>query len=128
MFSALSHWFQRQLRPGRRSRLPRRSRSAFRPRLETLEERWVPTTLKVFSSADDVTMIGTLRWAVAKAHDGDVIEILPYPRTGQARHITLTHGELFLNHNVTIESVGPEATIDGNFSSRVFEIARGATV
>jgi hypothetical protein len=81
------------------------------------------------SSADDVNMVGTLRWAVAHAQNGDVIEILPYPRTGQARHITLTHGELFLNHNVTIESVGPiHATIDGNNSSRVFEVARGASV
>jgi hypothetical protein len=44
------------------------------------------------------------------------------------RHITLTHGELFLNHNVTIESLGRESTIDGNYSSRVFEISRGATV
>ena len=128
MFSALSHWWQRRLRSSRASRCPRRSRSAFRPRLEALEERWVPATLKVGSSADDVTMIGTLRWAVANAHDGDVIEILPYPWSGQPRHITLTHGELFLNHNVTIESVGPEATIDGNFSSRAFEVARGATV
>jgi hypothetical protein len=128
MCSTLSRWFQRQLRSGRASRLRRGSRSAFRPRLEALEERWVPTVLKISSSADDVNMIGTLRWAVAYAHDGDVIEILPYPWSGQARHITLTHGELLLNHSLTIESVGPEAAIDGAFSSRVFEVARGASV
>src|SRR5262249_6440791 len=105
MFSTLSHWLQRHLRSGRPSPPPRRSRRGLRPRLEPLEDRWVPSLLKVTSSADDLTMKGTLRWAVANAHDGDVIEILPYPWSGQPRHITLTHGELFLNHHVTIESV-----------------------
>jgi hypothetical protein len=128
MFLTLSHWFQRQFRSGRPSRLGGRSRGGFRPRLEALEQRCVPTTWNISSSADDVTMIGTLRWAVANAHDGDVIKILPEVWSGEARHVTLTQGELFLNHNVTIESVGPEAIIDGNFSSRVFEVARGASV
>src|SRR6516225_6729020 len=126
MFSALSHWFQRQVGPGRASRPRRRSRSAFRPRLEALEERWVPTTWKVITDND--AGLGSIAWAVFHAHDGDTIEITP-ENWGGPRHITLTHGELFLKHNVTIESVGPiHATIDGNNSSRVFEVARGASV
>ena len=81
----------------------------------------------VKSGADDVNQVGTLRWAVAKAQNGDVIEIVP--AQGGPQHITLTHGELKLNYNVVIESVGPsDATIDGNHSSRVFEVTDGATV
>jgi predicted outer membrane repeat protein len=77
----------------------------------------------VKSSADDVNLAGTLRWAVANAQDGDSIDILP-------QHITLTQGELLLNHKVVINSVDSStyATIDGNNSSRVFEVAPGTTV
>jgi predicted outer membrane repeat protein len=121
----LRNLFARTPQPAPRPRPP------LRPRLEALEDRCVPTVWSVTSSADDVTQAGTLRWAVAQAHDGDTIDILPVlGRSGLvARHIKLTHGELYLNHNVTIESVWPErAWIDGNYSSRVFEIARGVSV
>jgi hypothetical protein len=65
---------------------------------------------------------------VFKAHNGDTIQITPED-WGGPRHITLTHGELLLKHDVTIESVGEiHATIDGNNSSRVFEIAPEASV
>jgi hypothetical protein len=123
MLSTLSHWLQRQLRFGLASR-PRRSRNAFRPRLEALEDRWVPTTWKVITSNE--FGLGSITWAVWHAHDGDTVEITT--DGGAARHITLRHGELFLKHNVTIEADGPGAVIDGDFSSRVFEIARGASV
>jgi hypothetical protein len=127
MFSALSRLWQRPFRGGRASRPPRRPRGGFRPRLEALEDRYVLSPLTVTSSADDVNQVGTLRYAVAHAQDGDVIDILG-GREG-AQHITLTHGELFLNNSVTIESAVPgQATIDGNNSSRVFEVARGASV
>src|SRR6516165_2866167 len=126
MFSALSHWWQQLGHSGRASR-SRRSRATYRPRLEALEDRCVPALLLVKSGADDVNQVGTLRWAVAKAQNGDVIEIVP--AQGGPQHITLTHGELKLNYNVVIESVGPsDATIDGNHSSRVFEVTDGATV
>ena len=126
MFSALSHWWQQLGHSGRASR-SRRSRATCRPRLEALEDRCVPALLLVKSSADDVNLAGTLRWAVAKAQSGDVIEILP--AVGGPQHITLTQGELLLKHNVVIESAGPgDATIDGNNSSRVFEIAPDVTV
>jgi hypothetical protein len=105
----------------------RRSRGGFRPRLEGLEDRCVPALLTVTSNGDDVMQAHTLRWAVANAQNGDEIEILPAP--DGPRHITLTHGELFLNHNVYINAAGPfYATIDGNGSSRVFEVAPGAHV
>jgi hypothetical protein len=106
-------------------------RRAFRPRLEALEDRCVPATLTVTNGSDDVALAHSLRWAVANAHNGDIIEIQPIHtrRWGDlAQHITLTHGELYLNQDVTIESIGPAAVIDGNFSSRVFEVVRTADV
>ncbi len=41
--------------------------------LEALEDRCVPSTLTVTSSADDVTDHHTLRYAVAHAQSGDTI-------------------------------------------------------
>src|SRR5262249_3196478 len=108
-----------------------RSRGA-RPRVEALEERCLlSTTWYVTNTIDNVNQVDSLRWAVANAQNGDTIEILT--QNGAGLHIGLTHGELFLNHDVTIESVGPNdaagaATIDGEGSSRVFEVARGHRV
>jgi hypothetical protein len=132
MFSALSHWWQRRLRSGRTSRPPRRRRGGFRPRIEALEDRCVPALLTVTNTSDDVSVMHSLRWAVANAHNGDTIQIQPQ-NNGQGLHIVLTHGELLLNHDVTIDAVGPQglpglATIDGNNTSRVFEIAAGHKV
>jgi hypothetical protein len=126
--TCLSRLFRR--RPGRPAARPARRRLA----LEALEERCVPTTLwTVTNQTDDVNLKGSLRWAVVHAQDGDTIVIPPYSfQRGTIvvpKHIKLTHGELYLNHNVTIESDALDpAIIDGTFSSRVFEIAPGAHV
>jgi hypothetical protein len=61
MFSALARFWQRQFRSGRTSRPPRRLRGSVRPRLEALEDRLVPTTWWVTSSADNINQMGTLR-------------------------------------------------------------------
>jgi hypothetical protein len=70
---------------------------------------------------------GTLRWAAAHAQNGDIIQILPTDN-GAGRHIVLTQGEVLLNQEVTIEALGPAATIDGNNSSRIFEVGPRASV
>jgi hypothetical protein len=114
-------------RVGRASQAQRHSRVSFRPRLEALEDRCVPSTLTVSSDGDNAMQVGTLRWAVANAQNGDTIQITP-ENGGGGRHIVLTHGELYLNHEVNIEAMGPRAIIDGFGSSRVFEVARGASV
>src|SRR5215471_454428 len=85
---------------GLRRRPATTSRGA-RPRLEVLEDRTVPSTLAVTNSGDDVSVKGTLRYAVAHAQDGDTIQL-----TGAVKDpIVLTHGELLLSHSVTIRSV-----------------------
>src|SRR5947209_9334616 len=110
---------RRATRPIRKA--PPRSR----PALEALEDRCVPSTLTVTSSADDVTVNHTLRYAVAHAQSGDTILLTAAIQAP----IVLTHGELVLSRNVTIESVPAQTpTISGDAMSRIFEIAAGANV
>src|SRR5262245_49961907 len=66
----------------------------FRPRLEALEDRLVPSLVPVFRQGDDVNEMGTLRWAVAHAQNLDTIGILPTITTP----IALTNGELVINN------------------------------
>jgi hypothetical protein len=120
--SALSRRYRR--RPAGAS--PPRHR-AFRPGLEALEDRLVPTTWPVINPADNGAA-NTLRWAVAQANknNGDAIDIQT------AQPIVLTQGELLLTRNVVI--FGPPnapyglATISGGNRSRVFEVAPTASV
>jgi hypothetical protein len=119
---------QLQTRSSRKQHVARRCR----PRLELLEDRCVPSTLRVnhdfniHVAADTTTAHGTLAWAVANAQNGDTILL-----TGDVvQHgITLTHGELILTQqNLTIESEANPVTISGGNVSRVFEVASGAQV
>jgi hypothetical protein len=117
--------------PERRVRALRRT---VRPCLEHLEERCVPSTLRVnhdfnvHAAADLTAPHGTLAWAVANAQNGDTILLTgDVAKTG----ITLTQGELILTQqNLTIETAAgqPPVTISGDNLSRVFELAPGAQV
>ena len=73
MLSALSHWLRRAARPTP-ARRPNRNTLA-RPRLEALENRCVPAVLFVTKTLDDISVPGTLRYAVAHANNGDTIDI-----------------------------------------------------
>jgi predicted outer membrane repeat protein len=123
LLSALSALARRgRFRPAARS--PRRT---FRPGLEALEDRLVPAPMHwTVTSPADNGAAHTLRWAVAKAKSGDTIDIT----TSQT--IVLTHGELVLAHDLTIDFAGfangHQATISGDFHSRVFEVAPRADV
>jgi hypothetical protein len=103
---------------GRGSGAPR-PRATFRPRLEALEDRWLPTILTVTTTADSGP--GSLRADVAAAQSGDTIDLSGL--SGQT--ISLTSGELVLNKNLTIQGpAAPQApaTISNDGGSRMFEI------
>jgi hypothetical protein len=96
-----------------------RRRAGFRPRLDALEDRWLPSTLTVTNNLDSGS--GSLRAAINKANRGDTIVFAP-SLDGQT--ITLTSGELTIKKNITIN--GPAAgqlTISAGHTSRIFEVA-----
>ena len=65
---------------------------------------------------------GSLRQAIADAHDGDTIDF------GVTGTITLTTGELLVNKSVTINGPGLDnLTVDGNHATRVFHVSGGVT-
>ena len=105
-----------------------RQASRFRPRLESMEDRYVPSTLLVTRGDDDVTQKHTLRYEVAHAQNGDTILLTGYV---EQSGITLTQGELVLTQrNLTIETKAgkPPVTISGGGISRIFEVAAGAQI
>jgi hypothetical protein len=116
---------------GRRTQSSCRQRASFRPCLETLEGRCLPSTLTVTNTQDKGH--GSLRAEIAAAHSGDTIVFSP---TLDGKTITLTSGELDLTKNLTIKGPGAgELTISGKSSniygtpySRVFEVAPATTV
>jgi CSLREA domain-containing protein len=71
---------------------------------------------------------GSLRNAIANSPVGATIIFSP-SFFSQPRTITLTSGQILINKNLTINGTGANMlTIDGNLSSRIFNIAGGATV
>lgn len=75
----------------------------------------------VVSNSSD-SGIGSLRQAILDAGSGDFIEF------DNDYQITLTSGEIVIEKNVTINSLGKEISISGNDASRVFTISGGVSV
>src|SRR6266852_4116490 len=126
---SFTHWLSERLgllfrtpglaaRPASKRRA-RPAQRAFRPCIESLEDRWVPSTLTVRNNLDSGA--GSLRAEIAVAHNNDTIVFAP-SLDGQT--ITLTSGELLIQHNLTIAGPGAgQLTVSGNHASRVFEVA-----
>jgi hypothetical protein len=110
----------------RRSRDSRsmRQRRSFVLRLETLEDRSLPSTLTVLNNLDGGA--GSLRDAISHAKDGDTIVFAP-SLDGQT--IPLTSAELAIKSSVDIEGPGADKlAVSGNDTNRIFDISEGNTV
>src|SRR5262249_20968210 len=87
----------------------------FRPALDGLEDRALPSTLTVLNLND--AGAGSLREELARAQDGDTVVFAPRLRGT----ITLTSGELQVGKDVTIQGPGAgRLAVSGNHDSRVF--------
>ncbi len=92
-----------------------RSKITFRPRLEYLEDRAVPSTVTNLLDSGP----GSLRDAIANTPGGGTVDFQP----GLTGTIILSIGELAINNDLTITGPGASViTVSGNHRSRVFEI------
>jgi predicted outer membrane repeat protein len=143
LFSSWLRYAKRSaLTAGRRTQAPPRQQASFRPRLEALEDRCLPSTLTVTNTQDSGR--GSLRAEIAAAQSGDTIVFSPTltgassskphhgGTTSTPGKITLTSGELDLTKNLTIQGPGAgQLTISGyggQTFTRVFEVAPNTTV
>ena len=109
---------------GSRTKRPMRQRRSFVPRLETLEDRSLPSTLTVMNNLDSGA--GSLRDAITKAKDSDTI-VFAASLNGQT--IALTSNELAINKSLDIEGPGAGLlAVSGNDQFRVFDVSQGLTV
>jgi hypothetical protein len=117
----LNHWGL-SFGPASRRRAPA-ARPTFRPTLQALEDRWLPSTLTVLNNLDSGA--GSLRAAIVASKPNDTIIFNP-SLNGQT--ITLTSGELIIPNSLTIAGPGAgNLTISGNFASRAFEVGQTQT-
>jgi hypothetical protein len=111
---------------------PRPAAPRVRPRLEALEDRCVPSTLKV-TNPNDFGDPGSLRYEIAHARSGDTIA---FDSTLSKQTITLISGELVIDKSLTIKGQGEtinsypyyNGLLENLPGSRIFEVDAGTTV
>ena len=124
-----SSWLRK---PNAKPQTNRWATSTFRPRVEVLEGRDVPSTLAVTNNLDNGS-VGSLRYEVAQAKKGDTIIFAP-SLDGQT--ITLGGAELDITKSLTIQGPGAGLLtinggaddIDNNVGSRVFAVEQKTNV
>jgi hypothetical protein len=131
--SWLRNWMPTSTRERRRTHGAARKPASFRPRLEDLEGRDVPSILTVTNTLDSGK--GSLRYEISQANNGDTI-VFGFSKKLSNQTITLTSGELVIDKSLTIKGQGETITsqyyengiLDILPGSRIFEVGAGATV
>src|SRR5262249_16386009 len=99
----------------------------FRPVLEALEDRCLPSILTVMNTSDSgVKGDHSLRGKILDAKNGDTIEFAN--NIGTNIYLDQLKGELLITHNITIQGPGASQLAVHGTASRVFEIAAGSSV
>src|SRR5437879_5644230 len=106
--SWLSNRVRMALRPASKRGARLKRADTFRPTLEALEARWVPSTLTVRNTLDSGA--NSLRADIAAAHNGDTIQFnIPTTDPGYNAStgvwtikLTSASGELLIKQNLTI--------------------------
>src|SRR5262245_34793241 len=135
--SYLRNWMPTSTHERRRPRVAARQPASFRPRLEALEGRDVPSsTMTVTNTLDSGH--GSLRYEIAQAEksNGKATVDFNIPKTDPGYNattgvwtITLTRGEVDITGGLKIQGPGAGfVTVSGGRSSRVFEVAQNVTV
>jgi hypothetical protein len=92
----------------------------WRPRVEGLEGRYLPSTVTNLNDSG----AGSLRYAVATAQAGGTVDFQP----GLSGTITLTSATLTIDHSLTITGPGAKAlVVNGNQQFMVFQVSAGVT-
>jgi hypothetical protein len=133
--SWLRNWMPTSTRERRRTHGAARKRASFRPRLEDLESRDVPSILTVTNTLDSGK--GSLRYEIAQAEKSNGQDTVAfnikksdrgYNATTGAWTITLTSGELDITGSLKIQGPGAgRLTVSGGGNSRVFEVEQNVT-
>jgi hypothetical protein len=103
-------------------------RTGYRLTLESLETRYVPSTLVVTNLSDTgVSGDGSLRGEIAAAASGDTITFAD-SLAGQTIMLDPAKGQLELSKDLTINGLGADQlTISGGDATRVFQVDYGHT-
>ena len=104
-----------------RQNRPARRLARYRPRLEVLEGRCLPSTVTNLNDAG----ADSLRDAIASTPSGGTVDF----QTGLTGTIVLTTGELAITKDLTIAGPGVGViTVSGNHADRVFDIGAAFSV
>jgi hypothetical protein len=118
-------WLRNTTSRGLRSRAQRQpAGQRFRPRLEALEHRCLPSTLTVTSNLDYGP--GSLRYEISQANTGDTI-VFGFGKKLSQQTITLTGGELVISKSLTIKGKGETITSEPYLNS-IFEPVNGSRI
>jgi len=126
----VSFWtrlYQRWSRRPGHAHSPRSRPRAWRPVLELLENRWLPTTFIVANTNDSGA--GSLRQAVLDANANPGPDTINFASSLNGGTIVLTSGQLSITDALQINGPGANLlAVSGNANSRVFSNSSNATI